>query len=143
MQGSDLEIELLSVSNVLSKFFRMSSCFVGAGMLYQATKAFVYEEEQAKGNIQRTVLLVRALNTIGLDNIKPFWKEVCLTGIVPVLGFPLRFVNVLLLSLRQKLDPSGQKYRPFSLRPFSYLKRKAKRYMPTPSETLPGESDGS
>ena len=35
MQGSDLEIELLSVSNVLSKFFRMSSCFVGAGMLYQ------------------------------------------------------------------------------------------------------------
>ena len=84
LQGSDLEIEMLSISKVLSKIFRMSSSFVGAGMLYQATKAFVYEEEQAKGNTQRTVLLVRALNTIGLDDIKVFWKEVCLSGTVPV-----------------------------------------------------------
>ena len=84
LQGSDLEIEMRSISNVLSKIYKMSSAFVGAGMLYQATQAFVYEEMEAKGSIQRTVLLVRALNTIGLDDIKTFWREVCLTGTIPV-----------------------------------------------------------
>ena len=84
LQGSELEVEMLSISNVLSKIYRMSSCFVGAGMLFQATQAFVYEEAEAKGNIARTVLLVRALNTIDMSNIKAFWKEVCLTGTIPV-----------------------------------------------------------
>ena len=36
----------------------------------------MYEEEVAKGNIARTVLLVRALNTIEMSNTKAFWKEV-------------------------------------------------------------------
>ena len=84
LQGSDLELEMLSISNVLSKIYRMSSCFVGAGMLYQATQAFVYEEMPAKGSVARTVLLVRALNTIEMSNIKEFWKDVCLTGTIPV-----------------------------------------------------------
>ena len=47
---------MLSISNVLSKIYRMSSCFVGVGMLYQSTQAFVYEEAEAKGNVARTVL---------------------------------------------------------------------------------------
>ena len=84
LQGSELEVEMLSISNVLSKIYRMSSSFVGAGMLFQATQAFVYEEEEAKGNVARTILLVRALNTIRIDSIKAFWKEVCLSGTIPV-----------------------------------------------------------
>ena len=84
LQGSELEVEMLSISNVLSKIYRMSSSFVGAGMLFQATQAFVYEEEEAKGNVARTILLVRALNTISIDSIKAFWKEVCLSGTIPV-----------------------------------------------------------
>ena len=48
LQGSEIEVEMLSISNVLSKTYRMSSCFVGAGMLFQATQAFVYEEVEAK-----------------------------------------------------------------------------------------------
>ena len=84
LQGSEIEVEMLSILNVLSKIYRMSSCFVGAGMLFQATQACVCEEEVAKGNIARTVLLVRALNTIEMSNIKAFWKEVCLTGTIPV-----------------------------------------------------------
>ena len=84
LQGSELEVEMLSISNVLSKIYRMSSCFVGSGMLFQATQAFVYEEIEAKGNVARTVLLVRALNTITMANIKAFWKEVCLSGTIPV-----------------------------------------------------------
>ena len=84
LQGSELEVEMLSISNVLSKIYRMSSGFVGAGMLFQATQAFVYEEAEAKGNVARTVLLVRALNTIAMNDIKEFWKEVCLTGTIPV-----------------------------------------------------------
>ena len=32
---------------------------MGAGMLFQATQAFAYEEAVAKGNIASTVLLVR------------------------------------------------------------------------------------
>ena len=84
LQGSELEVEMLSISNVLSKIYRMSSSFVGAGMLFQATQAFVYEEEEAKGNVARTILLVRALNMIRIDSIKAFWKEVCLSGTIPV-----------------------------------------------------------
>jgi hypothetical protein len=52
LQDSDLEIEMRSISNVLSKIYKMSSAFVGAGMLYQATQAFVYEEMEARGNIR-------------------------------------------------------------------------------------------
>ena len=48
LQGSELEVEMLSISNVLSKIYRISSSFVGAGMLFQATHAFVYAEEEAK-----------------------------------------------------------------------------------------------
>ena len=40
----------------------------------------MYEEAVAKGNIARMVLLVRALNTIKMCNIKTFWKEMCLTA---------------------------------------------------------------
>ena len=77
LQGSELEVEMLSISNVMSKIYRMASCFVGAGMLFQATHAFVYEEEKTNGNVTRTVLLVRTLNTIKMGDIKEFWKEVC------------------------------------------------------------------
>ena len=84
LHGSELEVEMLSISNVLSKIYRMSSCFVGAGILFEATQAFVYEEAEANGNNARTVPLVRALNTIDMSNIKAFWKEVCLTGTIPV-----------------------------------------------------------
>ena len=51
-------------------------------MLYQATQAFVYEEVEAKGDVKRTVLLVRALDTIVLNDIEMFWKDVCLTGTI-------------------------------------------------------------
>ena len=30
LQGSELEVKMLSISSVLSKIYRMSSCFVGA-----------------------------------------------------------------------------------------------------------------